>query len=85
MAVELKNNLQTSNAQTLRATLVFDYPTIEALVNHLFHDILELSEEELAGEQAEPVEEEDSTTKLEELSKDEIDALLDDKLAELDF
>ncbi len=84
MAVELKNNLQTSMGQTLRATLVFDYPTIEALVNHLFHDILELSEEKLVGEKTEPVEEEDST-KLEELSKDEIDALLDDKLAELDF
>ena len=84
MAVELKNSLQTSLGQTLRATLVFDYPTIEALVNHLFHDILGLSEEEPSEDQAEPAEEEDST-KLEELSKDELDALLDDKLAELDF
>ncbi|MEN8215012.1 MAG: type I polyketide synthase [Pseudomonadota bacterium] len=83
MAVELKNSLQASLGQTLRATLVFDYPTLEALVNHLFHDVLELSEEP-DGEQAEPAEEEDST-KLEELSKDEIGALLDDKLAELDF
>ncbi len=84
MAVELKNSLQASLGQTLRATLVFDYPTIEALVDHLFHDILGLSEEEPSEDQAEPAEEEDST-KLEELSKDELDALLDDKLAELDF
>jgi malonyl CoA-acyl carrier protein transacylase len=85
MAVELKNSLQASLGQTLRATLVFDYPTLEALVNHLFHDVFGLSEEPHGG-QTEPAEEpEEDSIELEELSNDEIGALLDDKLAELDF
>ena len=85
MAVELKNSLQASLGQTLRATLVFDYPTIEALVNYLFHDVLELSEESHGGKTEPADEPEEDSIELEELSNDEIGALLDDKLAELDF
>jgi acyl transferase domain-containing protein/acyl carrier protein len=35
MAVELKNRLEAGLGITLRSTLVFDYPTLEALVQHL--------------------------------------------------
>ncbi|MDJ0702360.1 MAG: SDR family NAD(P)-dependent oxidoreductase [Leptolyngbyaceae cyanobacterium MO_188.B28] len=39
MAVELRNRLQTTLGQTLRSTLLFDYPTLEELVNHLLSEI----------------------------------------------
>jgi malonyl CoA-acyl carrier protein transacylase len=83
MAVELKNSLQASLGQTLRGTLVFDYPTIEALVNHLFHDVLGFVEEP-EFTQPEHVND-DETLDIDKLSKEEIDALLDDKLASLEF
>ena len=35
MAVELKNRLQSGLGISLGATLVFDYPTVEALADHL--------------------------------------------------
>ncbi|MCP4262401.1 MAG: SDR family NAD(P)-dependent oxidoreductase [Planctomycetes bacterium] len=85
MAVELKNNLQSSLGQTLRLTLVFDYPTIEALVNHLFHDVLGLSEEPPGDQSATEEKPEEDSLELEKLSKDEIGTLLDDKLAELNL
>ena len=40
MAVELKNRLETGLGVKLRTTLVFDYPTVEALVAHLVQDAL---------------------------------------------
>jgi myxalamid-type polyketide synthase MxaB len=39
MAVDLKNRLQAELHLTLGATLVFDYPTIEALVDHLLEEL----------------------------------------------
>ena len=35
LAVELRNSLQASFGVTLPATLIFDYPTVEALSGHL--------------------------------------------------
>ena len=35
MAVELRNNLARATAQALPATLLFDYPTLDALTDHL--------------------------------------------------
>jgi len=35
MAVELKNRLESDAGQPLRATLVFDFPTVEGLTSHL--------------------------------------------------
>ena len=40
MAVELKNRLESGLGIPLRSTLVFDYPTVEALVKHLSEDVL---------------------------------------------
>lgn len=39
-AVELRNRLAASLQCTLRATLLFDYPTLAALANHIEHDVL---------------------------------------------
>jgi myxalamid-type polyketide synthase MxaB len=47
MAVELRNRLQKSLGQTLRSTLLFDYPTVGALTRYLLQEVnktLELSE-----------------------------------------
>ncbi len=40
MAMELKNRLQQELAVTLSVTLLFDYPNLEALTNHLLDDLL---------------------------------------------
>jgi acyl transferase domain-containing protein/acyl carrier protein len=40
MAVELKNRLESGLGISLRSTLVFDYPTVEALVTHLSEEAL---------------------------------------------
>jgi len=41
MAVELTNRLQKSLSCTLSQTLIFDYPTIEALANYLADEVLD--------------------------------------------
>jgi len=63
MAVELRNRLKASLGQSIRPTVVFDYPTIEALVDYLLQEVLNFSTET-------EVEQPDSTlTELEELSE----------------
>ncbi|NEP57546.1 MAG: alpha/beta fold hydrolase [Symploca sp. SIO2G7] len=42
MAVELRNYLEKTVACSLRSTLLFDYPTLEALVNYLLQEVLVL-------------------------------------------
>jgi myxalamid-type polyketide synthase MxaB len=56
MAIELKNRLELSLAQTLRPTLLFDYPTLEALEAYLALEVLAL--ESAAQEEIESTEEE---------------------------
>ncbi|NET03815.1 MAG: amino acid adenylation domain-containing protein [Symploca sp. SIO2B6] len=46
MAVELRSRLQSSLGCSLRSTLLFDYPTIEALVDYLAQEVLSLEEAE---------------------------------------
>jgi len=80
MAVELRNlvGVGLKLERPLSATLVFDYPTVAAVADHLAKDLLEWQKEpelEADGEQAKMLEE------LEALSDDEAEALL---LAELE-
>ena len=42
MAIELRNWLKSSLECPLRSTLLFDYPTIDALVDYLFQEVLTL-------------------------------------------
>jgi acyl transferase domain-containing protein/acyl carrier protein len=42
MAIELKNRLESSLGCSLRTTLLFDYPTLEALVDYLSREVLAL-------------------------------------------
>ncbi len=43
MSVELRNRLRASTGKNISSTLAFDYPTVEALVNYLTEDVLQLS------------------------------------------
>src|SRR5205814_851902 len=40
LAIELRNRLQAGVGRPLRATLAFDYPTVDAIVRHLLRDVL---------------------------------------------
>ncbi len=85
MAVELKNRLEAGLALPLPATLVFDYPTAESLVDHLLEEMpcltagggLPPSGREEEKRAAGPL---PATTGLEEVSQDEIAALLAQEL-----
>ena len=75
MAVELRNLLSSGLGlkRSLPATLVFDYPTIEVIVEYLMHDVLSLN----ASVENEPVPTaENPLDTIEDLSDDEIDRLL---------
>jgi acyl carrier protein len=71
-SVELRNVLAATLGCRLSATLLFDYPTVEAVARHLANDVLkiEISREE-AGSRANQAEE-----ALMELSDDDAEALL---------
>ncbi|NEO93051.1 MAG: KR domain-containing protein, partial [Moorea sp. SIO3G5] len=55
MAVELKNRLESSLGTSLSSTLLFDYPTLEALVEYLANDVIPLD----FSDQTEKLKEED--------------------------
>jgi len=91
MAVELKNRLEASLALAIAPTLMFDYPTVEALVDHLDS---ELTKKFSAGATADHAPErsaasqpalDDETAKLlaelDGLSDEELAALLSEELA----
>ena len=81
MAVELRNRLAKSVGQSLRSTLLFDYPKVEALVDYLAEEVLELTTQD----EQEVEEEADLEAAFDDLSQDEIATLLADKLDDLDF
>ncbi|WP_293116925.1 SDR family NAD(P)-dependent oxidoreductase [Moorena sp. SIO3E8] len=80
MAVELRNNLEKSTEHSLRSTLLFDYPTLEALVNYLLQEVLILEDTS-----AQTADEETTTSSqvFEELSEEEADILLASKYEKL--
>jgi acyl carrier protein len=84
MAVELRSRLSSGLglAQPLPATLIFDYPTSEAIARYLLHGVLKLDETTPAvAVTEEPVEA--RVTDLDGLSDDEVAALLLKKLKAL--
>ena len=86
MAIELKNRLESSLETALSSTLLFDYPTVEALVEYLASDVIPL-EFSYGLDETENVEEEeeeiDNTSRFQEMSEDEMANLLAQKLESL--
>jgi acyl carrier protein len=49
MSVELRNELQDLVGMELPGTLLFDYPTIQALTTYLLDEVLDIEDESAAG------------------------------------
>ncbi len=84
MAIEMKNALDRGVGKKLPATMVFNYPTIEALAGYLLTDVLKLAE--AAEEEETAIETEAELDKtiddIENLSDEEAEALLLQSLEE---
>jgi myxalamid-type polyketide synthase MxaE and MxaD len=87
MVLELRNRLEASLGITLSATLVWNYPTIAALVPHLASK-MEISLDPISGSrvdsQKDDGERAEVLANLKQLSEDEAEALLLEKLAKID-
>lgn len=83
MAVDLKNRLEASLGQSLSSTLVFNYPNIEVLANHLATQILSLEPSTQQELQKDTEELSQDSADLEQLPEDELASLLDAELAAL--
>ena len=81
MALELRNRLQRTAGASLRSTLAFDYPTIDAIARHLAADVLEIELESAAHPAAEPpvpaesADTSDLLMEIENLSDEEVEKL----------
>ena len=85
MAVEFTRRLSNQLGQPLTETMAFNYPTVEILVQYLFDEIISLEfSEDSEIEPQEPVESTKATVDdLENLTEDEVEALLLQKLQTL--
>ncbi len=86
MAIELKNSIDSGVGKNLPATMVFNYPTIEALAGHLLEDVLKLGAAKADEESMDNdvFEKEETLSEIEELSDEEAEALLLKSLEEDD-
>ena len=82
-SLELKNRLQNSLGCSIASTVIFDYPTLEELVDYLAQKVLNL--EFIAEEAIELAQKEVDTEVhlLDELSQDELADLLAQELIEM--
>jgi acyl transferase domain-containing protein/NADPH:quinone reductase-like Zn-dependent oxidoreductase len=67
IAIDLRNRLQADLGVPLTQTLAFDYPTLDALVDHLSHELFASADAFAAAPEAPPETEEDLDTLLAEL------------------
>jgi acyl transferase domain-containing protein/acyl carrier protein len=70
MAVELRNRLKNSLQQPLRSTLIFDYPTLEALIKYLSQEVLAITRNENSSPPT------PNQTLIAQMSEEEAEALL---------
>ena len=80
-AVELKNRLETNFVCSLSTTLLFDYPTLEALSSHLkthMPELFETAEQSVTETSVTP--NAPLTEELDDLSQDDLEMLLASKL-----
>nr|CAD19090.1 StiF protein [Stigmatella aurantiaca Sg a15] len=85
-AVELKNALGRTLGSSLHATLLFDYPTIDALTRYLAKEVMGWSAPALAPEAAEGAEDAEKARRvaeIQQLSDDEVAASINEELAAL--
>lgn len=80
-ALELKNNLQTNLGISLPSTLVFDYPTVAALLDYLATQLLE---GEISGDSDNNQDQAPSAAAPELPSGEALAALMDEKLADIE-
>ncbi len=85
MTLELKNRLQGSLGQTLPSTLLFEYPTIEALVGYLIDELLSLESSDPSDDESEGGTDArvEVLTEIQGLSNNELEALVNEELAAL--
>jgi polyketide synthase 12/myxalamid-type polyketide synthase MxaB len=83
MAVELRNALGAAVGETLPATLLFRYPTVDALASFLARDVLKV---DAAGDEPTPIaqpETDEAAAGVERLGDDDVKRLLAEELASL--
>jgi short-subunit dehydrogenase/acyl carrier protein len=73
LAVELRNTLGAALGKSLPATLLFDYPTIGALTDHLMAEVLETK---VAAVDAGPAAPANLVGSIEEMSDEEVERML---------
>jgi NADPH:quinone reductase-like Zn-dependent oxidoreductase/acyl carrier protein len=84
MAVELRNRLQSALEVALPATLLFEHPTAERLVQFLASDVLDLAAPAPGPQVTTEPAADDAQIDVTALSADDLGALLDQKLSDLD-
>ncbi len=85
MAIELKNTIDKAVGKKLPATLVFNYPSIDAISEFLINDVLKIEDkniEEIPATDEEEAVLDDVLDELENMSDEEVEALLLKKLDE---
>ena len=84
MAIELRNRLEASTGLTLSVTMMWNYPTVQLLSEHLLDKLGVPSEPPLAAEPPAPPAPSELERSLEALEGDELLDLFDDQLATLE-
>jgi len=87
MAVELRNLLQTSLGCSVPASLAFNYPTVETLVDCLIQEVLSIESSDQADVELQSDNQEQviAESDLEDLSDSEVEALLINKLESMRY
>ena len=85
MAVELRNVLSACVGTLLPATLLFDYPTLQALTDYLAREVLALDEEAPPPSAAVDAQEAQIATAVEKLSDEDLEESLLDELKDAGY